>query len=129
MATLGTKLLKLRQEHRLSQVELAEIVGVSQNAYSRWEADKCKPLIENLFKISQYYQIDMKELLDDNGVINFSSNEIKGGNNIFANNIPSINTVNIQPSAELMEKILQTQEQITNLLDSQIKLIAEMLKK
>ena len=129
MTTLGTKLLKLRHEHKLSQTEFAEIIGVSQNAYSRWEADKCKPLVENLFKISQYYQIDMKELLDDNGTIIFSSNEITGGNNIFANNIPSINTVNIQPSTELMENIMKTQERISTLLDSQIKLIAELLKK
>jgi hypothetical protein len=32
----------------------------------------------------------MKELLDDNGTIIFSSNEIKGGNNIFANNLSSV---------------------------------------
>jgi len=85
--------------------------------------------VENLFKISQYYQIDMKELLDENGTIVFSSNEIKGGNDIFANNIPSINTVNIQPSAELMESILKTQEQISKLLDSQVKLMSEFFLK
>lgn len=129
MTTLGTKLLKLRQEHKLSQTELAEIVGVSQNAYSRWEADYCKPLVENLFKISLYYQIDMKDLLDDNRAITLSKNEINGGNNIFANNIPSINTVNIYPSAELLDSILKTQEQISFFLDSQVRLIAELLKK
>ena len=128
MATLGTKLLKLRQEHRLSQMEISDILGVSQNAYSRWEADKCKPLAENLFKISQYYKIDMSELLDDSGAVNFSGNEIKGGNNFFANN-PSNNTVNIQPSIELVERFLQSQERIALLLDSQMRLITELLKK
>ena len=129
MATLGAKLLKLRQEHRLSQMEISEILGVSQNAYSRWEADKCKPLVENLFKISQHYQIDMRELLDDGGTINFSSNEINGGNNIIASNNPSINTVNIQLPLEIVEQVMQAQERITQLLDSQIKLVAELLKK
>ena len=128
MATLGAKLLKLRMEHKLSQTELAEIIGVSQNAYCRWEADKCKPQIENLFKISQYYQIDMKEFLDDTGTIIFSNTEIKGGN-IIGNNIPSINTVNIQLSAEIMENILKTQEQLSKLIDSQFQMIAELQRK
>jgi len=81
-----------------------------------------------LFKIAQYYQVDMSELFDDSGAINISNNDIKGGNNIFASN-PSNNTVNIQPSTEVVERILETQKQITLLLDSQIKLIAELLKK
>ena len=128
MATLGAKLLKLRLDHKLSQTELAEIIGVSQNAYCRWESDKCKPQTENLFKISQYYQIDMKEFLDDTGTIIFSNTEIKGGN-IIGNNIPSINNVNIQLSAEMMENFLKTQEQISKILDSQVQPIAELMKK
>ena len=127
MATLGAKLLKLRMDHKLSQTELAEIIGVSQNAYCRWEADKCKPQIESLFKISQYYQVDMKEFLDDTGAIIFSNTEIKSGN-IIGNN-PSNNTVNIQLSAEIMENILKTQEQLSKLIDSQFQMIAELLKK
>ncbi|MCL2290014.1 MAG: helix-turn-helix domain-containing protein [Bacteroidetes bacterium] len=47
MPTLGTKLLKLRREANLSQAEIADFLGVSQNAYNRWESDKCKPLAEN----------------------------------------------------------------------------------
>jgi transcriptional regulator with XRE-family HTH domain len=127
MATLGAKLLKLRIDHKLSQTELAEIVGVSQNAYCKWEADKSKPQIENLFKISQYYQVDMKEFLDDAGSIVFTNSEIKGGN-IIGNN-PSNNTLNIQLPAEIMENILKTQEQLSKLIDSQFQMIAELLKK
>ncbi|MCL2313114.1 MAG: helix-turn-helix domain-containing protein [Firmicutes bacterium] len=129
MATLGTKLLKLRREANLSQTEIADFLGVSQNAYNRWESDKCKPQADNLLKISQYYQINVQELLDDNEKINVSSNEISGGNNFFANNIPSINTVNIQPSTEIIEKVLQTQEQISKLLESQFKLIEVIIRK
>ena len=128
MATLGAKLLKLRQEHQLSQEEISDILGVSQNAYSKWEADKCKPLIGNLYKISQYYQIDMDELLDESGIVNFSNNELQGEQNIFATS-HSQNTVNIHSSKELIEKMLQSQEQITLLLDAQIKLISELLKR
>jgi transcriptional regulator with XRE-family HTH domain len=118
MASLGPKLLQLRNQHRLSQTEIADVLDVSQNAYAKWEADKCKPSADNLLKISQYYKVDIIELLNDNEKINVSSN-----------NIPSINTVNIQPSQEIMEKVLQMQEQISKLLESQFRLIEELLKK
>jgi transcriptional regulator with XRE-family HTH domain len=129
MATLGTKLLNLRRQHKLSQTEIADILDVSQNAYNKWEADKCKPSADNLLKLSQYYNVDIIELLNENEKINLSNNEIKGGNNFFANNIPTINTVNIQPPSEIMERVLQTQEQISKLLESQFRLIEELLKK
>jgi transcriptional regulator with XRE-family HTH domain len=126
MASLGTKLLNLRRQHRLSQTELADVLNVSQNAYNKWEADKCKPTVDNLLKLSQYYKVDIMELLDDNEKINLSNNEIKGENNIIANTIP---TINIQSSASLIERVLQTQEQISKLLESQFRLIEELLLK
>lgn len=128
MASLGTKLLKIRQKYKLSQSEVSEKLGVSQNAYSRWEADTCKPHVENLLKISKYYQIDMNELLDENNTINFSGKQIKGGD-ILTNNKPTINTINIQLSTELIERFFQTHEQIFLLIDSQFKNIVELLKK
>jgi hypothetical protein len=67
--------------------------------------------------------------LDDNEKISVASNDISGGNNFFANNIPSINTVNIQPSSEIIEQVLKTQEQISKLLESQFKLIEEIIRK
>jgi len=125
MATLGTKLLKLREEHRLSQTEFAETIGVSQNAYSRWEADKCKPHVEHLFKIAQYYQIDMKILLDNNRTIIFSQNGITGINKIITNNVPAINDTVL---SELMDRILKTQEYVLSLLNLELKMITELLK-
>jgi transcriptional regulator with XRE-family HTH domain len=125
MATLGTKLRNLREHRRMSQKEIADIINVSQNAYNQWESDKCKPLVENLLKLSHYYQVDVKELLDDNEKINLSGNEIKGENNIIANTIP---TLNIQSTA-LMEKVIQMQEQISKLLESQFRLIEELLNR
>jgi len=126
MASLGSKLLHLRREHRLSQSEIAECLDVSQNAYNKWEADKCKPSADNLLKLSQYYKIDIIELLDDNEKISFSNNEIKGENNIIANTSP---TINIQPSTSLMEQLLKMQEQISKLSEAQLRLIEELLKK
>ena len=123
MASLGTKLLNLRQHHRLSQTEIADILDVSQNAYNKWEADKCKPSADNLLKLSHYYRVAIIELLDDNEKINLPGNEKKGTNNM--NATPAHN----QPSISLMEQVFQTQRQISSLLESQFYLMEELLKK
>jgi transcriptional regulator with XRE-family HTH domain len=125
MATIGTKLLNLRNKHKLSQMEVAEKLQVSQNAYHKWESDKCKPTADNLKSISEYYNIDISELLDDNEKISLSHNKIKGENNIIANTIP---TINIQPR-DLVEKVMQNQEQIFKIIENQNKLLEEVLKK
>ena len=142
MSTLGTKLLKLRQEHKLSQTEIADILGVKQTTYSGWESDEVKPKSENLFKLSQYYKINMQELFDENdkiSMINHDNNN-NGGNNIFAN---ENNTVNIQQSPEIIEllkneeenifKLIASQQeqqaQTTKLLESHFKLVELMNKK
>ncbi|MDR2562833.1 MAG: helix-turn-helix transcriptional regulator [Prevotellaceae bacterium] len=117
MASLCTKLLKLRRQNKLSQAEVAEIIGVSQNAYNKWEADKSKPSMRYLLKLSQHYNVDVTELYDDNREINLSNNTIKGENNIVANSSP---TINIQPSSSLNEQVLkqlvQMQEQFEKLI-------------
>jgi len=126
MASLGTKLLNIRRHYRLSQTEISNILDVSQNAYNRWESDKCKPSANNLFKLSQYYKIDITKLLDDNERINMSSNGIKNENNIVAKNCSNIE---IQPSNPLMEQMFQIQKRISSLLESQFCLMEELLKK
>ena len=124
MATLGYKLLNLRREHNLSQAELAEKLDVSQNAYNKWEADKCKPNADNLQKISIFYKVDIAELLDDNETMIISGNHFKNGNNIIAKTIPA---VNIQNSEELIEQVLKNQQQLAQIMENQQKLIEKIL--
>jgi len=100
-------------------------LDVSQNAYCKWESDKCKPGADNLKKIAVFYNLDISDLLDDNDRISLSGNEINGENNIIANTIP---TINIQVSKELLEKVLQNQENIAKILDVQLKLLDKLSK-
>ena len=115
MITLDSKLLKLRRKHRFSQTEIAEKLNVSQNAYCKWEAGKCKPNVNNLHKIAVFYNVDMFNLLDNNKEISLLNNEI-GNNDIIAK------ASYIKISKELLEKVLQGQKNIINILEELVNL-------
>lgn len=51
--TLGTRIKECRTKARLSQEKVAELVGVSRQAVTKWEADQSAPNTENLFKLAE----------------------------------------------------------------------------
>lgn len=126
MTTLGTKLRKLRDDKKMSQSEIADLLGVSQSAYNKWEANQARPTVDNLLKISNFHGIELKDLLEDStGIVS---------NNIFKNSSVShhvfnyAQTVNMQ-SPELIDNILKNQEQIFRMIEAQTSLIENLLKK
>ena len=62
--TLGEKIKDLRKKANISQEELAEKVGVSRQAVTKWESDSGLPDIENLKSIASLFNISIDELLD-----------------------------------------------------------------
>lgn len=63
--TLGEKLSKLRKENNYTQEQLAEILGVSRQAISKWESDISYPETEKLLKIGELYACSMDYLLKE----------------------------------------------------------------
>ena len=61
---IGTLLKKLRNEKGLTQEQFAEVVNVSNRTVSRWENGNNMPDLDILIQISDYYEIDLRELLD-----------------------------------------------------------------
>ena len=62
--TLGEKIKDLRKQTNISQEELAEKLGVSRQAVTKWESDAGLPDIINLKSIATLFNISMDELLD-----------------------------------------------------------------
>ena len=60
---LEEKLSALRKEKGLSQLELAEALGVSRQAVSRWEVGASAPGMENLLALSRLYGVPLDELV------------------------------------------------------------------
>ena len=61
--TFGNRILELRQRCGLSQRELAEKVGVTNKAVSKWETGKAKPTTNGLRKLAALFGVDVEELL------------------------------------------------------------------
>lgn len=62
---LQEKLFSLRKARGLSQLKLAEKVGVSRQAISRWEAGVAMPTTENLKCLGELYNVSLEYLLND----------------------------------------------------------------
>ena len=61
--TLGRRIANLRKEKNLKQDELAEMLGVSPQAVSKWENDLTCPDISLLPKLAQILSVSVDELL------------------------------------------------------------------
>lgn len=59
----GNKILELRTQLKLSQAELAEMLGVTDKAVSKWETGKSKPTTNVIRKLSAISDINVNELL------------------------------------------------------------------
>ena len=61
---IGSFLKSLRKENGKTQEEIAEIFGVSSKSVSRWENGNSIPDLWVLVELADYYNVDIKELID-----------------------------------------------------------------
>lgn len=60
---LAEKLVSLRKAKGLSQLELAEKMGVSRQAISKWEVGAAVPSTENLAYLGRLYNVPLEYLM------------------------------------------------------------------
>lgn len=60
---LGEKIKACRQDAGMSQEKVAELVGVSRQAVTKWEANQSAPNTENLFKLAEIFGTTVDLLL------------------------------------------------------------------
>ncbi len=60
--TIGTRIAKLRNEYSYSQEYVAEKLGVSRQAVSKWEQSQSSPDTENLIALSQLFNVSVEYL-------------------------------------------------------------------
>ena len=62
------KLQTLRKEKGLSQEKLAEMVGVSRQAISKWELGQSYPEMDNLITLSNIFDVNIDSLVKNNEI-------------------------------------------------------------
>lgn len=61
---IGAFLKTLRKEKNVTQEQLAQLLNVSRRSVSRWETGNNMPDLGIMVELSDYYQVDLRELLD-----------------------------------------------------------------
>ena len=59
----GTMIATLRKEKKLTQAEVAEMMGVTDKAVSKWERDLSFPDINTLPKLAELFDMTFDELM------------------------------------------------------------------
>ena len=62
---ISKKISEIRNSNKLTQEDLAELLGVARQTVSNWENDKCYPDIETIILISDKFNISLDILLKE----------------------------------------------------------------
>lgn len=89
------KMVLLRKNKKLSQEELANLLGVARQTISKWELGETTPEMDKLIKISEIFEMSLDELIkEETETINIP-------------NTLNVNNNNTQKLAGLTIKILK----------------------
>ncbi len=76
---IASNLVKLRKKHGLSQEELAERIGVSRQAVSKWERAESSPDTDNLIALAKTYKLSLDEMINYDGSKLYEDTIIESG--------------------------------------------------
>ena len=74
---IGGFLKELRKQKGLTQQQIAEKFNVSNRTISRWENGNNMPDLDILIEISDYYEVDLREILNGERKSDNMDKEIK----------------------------------------------------
>lgn len=66
MMKLSENLKRIRKENNLSQEQLAEKIGVSRQAVSKWESGQSYPEMDKVLMICKLFNLNIDELMNEN---------------------------------------------------------------
>ncbi|MDD5836627.1 MAG: helix-turn-helix transcriptional regulator [bacterium] len=66
---LGEKIINERKNHKLSQEELSEMVGVTRQTISNWELNETSPDLKQAQKLADIFNISIDELIGKKNVL------------------------------------------------------------
>lgn len=74
---IGSFLKELRKEKGMTQEQLAEQLNTSNRTVSRWETGSNLPDLSMLITLAEYYDVDIRELIDGKRKNEYMNEEVK----------------------------------------------------
>lgn len=84
---LGENIREKRKELKLSQEYIAEQLGVSRQAVSKWETGQTDPTAKNLVELAQLFGITVSELVESDRQAQGNQTEQPAKNTVFRKNV------------------------------------------
>ena len=84
---LGENIREKRKELKLSQEYIAEQLGVSRQAVSKWETGQTDPTAKNLVELAQLFGITVSELVESDKQTQGNQSEKPAKNAVFRKNM------------------------------------------
>ena len=63
--SIGSNIKRLREEHKLTQEQVADKIGVTFQAVSSWERDAYNPDTEKLLRLAELFDVSVSALVED----------------------------------------------------------------
>lgn len=80
---LSENIKKYRKLNKMTQTDLAKKLGVGTSTVSSWELGSNKPLMDNVTKMANLWNIRMSDIVGDGGQANFPNNLVRVRNGDF----------------------------------------------
>lgn len=110
------RLRKLRDNKKLTQQEVADMLGISQPAYCEWEKQDSDIKLENIIKLSEIFNVELDELAPETTIFKiFNNNNHKNQNNSFIGFEVNVDSIYNDLIQSLKKQIELLEEKIKNL--------------
>lgn len=63
--SIGSNIRRFREEHKLTQEQVADRIGVTFQAVSSWERDEYRPDTDKLIRLAELFDISVSALVED----------------------------------------------------------------
>lgn len=119
---IGTRLLAIREERGMRQIDMAEMLDIPESTYARYERNESQVDYNKLVSFAKKLEIPVQELLPETvSITNNNHNSGQGGGVIFGNQYFYLGDELaknglVQENQELKSKVALLEEKIEKLL-------------
>lgn len=78
---VGTNLRRLRNKTKLSQQEIADMLGVERSTYNNWETESTDIKSQYIPKLADIFQVKIQDLFDEQKKVEISNNTFDNKDN------------------------------------------------